>query len=284
MDSLDGFQTSDHLLVPPLAAAGWRVTEVSWRDRRVDWAQFDAVVVRTPWDYVQDVAAFIAVLDAIDRAPVALANDHAQMVWNLDKKYLRDLAARGVPIVPTIWAGTYDAAHTARAFSQFGTDEIVIKPVVAAGAVDTFRLDRASLARNQGSLAKTFADRRHMIQPFVDTIITSGEFSLFYFGGRYSHAIRKVPKPGDFRVQEEHGGNLSAFTPDPALRAVGDAAMKALDVTPLYARVDLVLWHGAPVSMECELVEPSLYLEFDTAAPQRFVTAFLGWYAAQTKD
>jgi hypothetical protein len=280
MDSLDGFQTSDHLLAAPMAVAGWRVAEVSWRDPHVDWARFEAVVVRTPWDYVTDVTAFIAVLEAIDRAPTRLANDRALMVWNLDKTYLRALTARGVPIVPTLWADTYDAAQTAHAFAHFDTDEIVVKPVVAAGACDTFRLDRATLAREQDALATTFAARPHMIQPFVETVITSGEISLFYFGGRYSHAIRKVPKSGDFRVQEEHGGILTALMPDPVVRSAGDAVMQALDATPLYARVDLVWWQGAPVLIECELVEPSLYLDFAAAAPQRFVDAFLDWYAA----
>jgi len=276
-DNLDGFQTSDHLLVPPMAAAGWRVTDVSWRDPQADWASFDAVVVRTPWDYLHDVAAFIAVLDAIDRSPARLANDHALMVWNLDKTYLRAMAAAGVPIVPTLWADTFDAAHTSGAFAHFGTEEIVVKPVVAAGAHDTFRLDRPTLAQDQDALAATFAARPHMIQPFVDTVIRSGEISLFYFGGRYSHAIRKVPKPGDFRVQEEHGGILTALMPDPAMRAAGDTAMHALDTAPLYARVDLILWQGTPVLIELELVEPSLYFDFDAAAPQRFVTAFLDW-------
>ena len=280
MDSLEGFETSDHLLATPMAAAGWQVERVSWRDPRADWNRFDAVVVRTPWDYQDDVAAFIATLGAIAASRARLANDRALMGWNLDKRYLRDLAARGVRAVPTRWIETFDAAATADAFAAFGVDEIVVKPAVAAGARDTFRLTSAALAAHGGTLARLFAARAHMIQPFVDTVVADGEFSLFYFGGRYSHAIRKVPKPGDFRVQEEHGGILTALDPNPALRAAGDAAMRALPAPPLYARVDLVLWQNAPVLIEFELVEPSLYLNFDAGSPQRFVDAFLDWYAA----
>lgn len=281
MDSLAGYETSDPLLVAPMAAASWQVETVSWRDPSADWNRFDAVVVRTPWDYQDDLAGFTATLDTIDASRARLANDRALMGWNLDKRYLRDLAARGVATVPTHWADTFDAANVADTYAAFNTGEIVIKPTVAAGARDTFRLTPAALEAALPTLMRLFADRPHMIQPFAPDILTEGEFSLFYFGGRYSHAIRKIPKPGDFRVQEEHGGILSALTPDPALRAAADTAMNALDAPPLYARVDLVRWRTNPVLIEFELVEPSLYLDHDPRAPQRFVDAFLDWYKTQ---
>lgn len=110
------------------------------------------------------------------------------------------------------------------------------------------------------------------------SIEDEGEVSLFYFGGTLSHAIVKRPKAGDFRVQEEHGGILERFTPGARWRDAGDTAMAALDTVPLYARVDLVTWNDAPTLIEFELVEPSLYFEFDAAASARFVDAFLAWF------
>ncbi len=278
MDSLDGFHTSDHLLIPPLNAAGWQVDQVSWRDPGADWDRYDAVVVRTPWDYQHDLAGFLAVLEQIDASRARLANDLGLMTWNLDKRYLRDLDARGIAIVPTRWFEDWRADDADAAFAAFDVDEIVVKPVVAAGAHDTFRLDRGALAQRAGELADLFAQRAHMIQPFAPSVLDPGEYSLFYFGGRLGHAIVKRPKPGDFRVQEEHGGLLAAHIPDAALTAAGDAAMAALDAAPLYARADFVLWRNRPVLIEFELVEPSLYLEFDDESPARFVAAFLDWW------
>jgi len=278
MDSLEGFSVSDHLLIPPMADAGWEVDEVSWRDTSADWDRYDAVIVRTPWDYQDDPDAFLAVLDRIDASRARLANDRALMKWNLDKRYLRELDGRGVPVVPTRWADTWHDETADAAFATFGTQEIVVKPVIAAGATDTFRLDPPTLDVRSPDLAALFADRPHMIQPFIPSVLDPGEYSLFYFLGRFSHAIVKRPKPGDFRVQEEHGGILEAVTPDDTLRAAGDAAMAALDAPPLYARVDLVLWQDRPVLIEFELVEPSLYFEFDADSPTRFVAAFVDWW------
>ncbi len=278
MDSLEGFHCSDHLLLAPMAAAGWPVEMVSWRDARADWDRYDAVVVRSPWDYQDDPAAFRATLERIDASRARLANDLALMIWNLDKRYLRDLEDRGVAIVPTHWRESWDDAAADGAFAAFGVEEIVVKPVVAAGARDTFRLTRAALDTQRPILARLFAHRAHMIQPFVTSVVTAGEYSLFYFNGALSHTIVKRPKPGDFRVQEEHGGILSRHTPDAALAAAGATALAALGVPPLYARADFVLWQGRPVMIEFELIEPSLYLDFDAEAPVRFVAALLAWW------
>ena len=278
MDSLEGFQTSDHLLLAPMAEAGWPVEMVSWRDTGADWDRYDAVVVRTPWDYQDDPAAFLATLERIDASSARLANDLALMKWNLDKRYLRDLDGRGVAIVPTRWREVWDDAAADGAFAAFGVEEIVVKPVVAAGARDTFRLTRNALDLQRDTLARLFAHRAHMIQPFVTSVVTAGEYSLFYFGGALSHTIVKRPRPGDFRVQEEHGGILSRHTPDAALAAAGATALAALGAPPLYARADFVLWQDRPVMIEFELVEPSLYLDCDADAPARFVAAFLAWW------
>lgn len=278
MDSLDGFHCSDHLLHAPFEDAGWRVDAVSWRDPAADWDRYAAVIVRSPWDYQVDPGAFLRVLGKIDASRARLANDLALMTWNLDKRYLRDVAARGVAIVPTLWAEDWRDDDANEAFAAFGVNEIVVKPVVAAGAHDTFRLDRAALAAKQDALARLFANRLHMVQPFVASVLDPGEVSLFYFNGALSHAIVKRPKAGDFRVQEEHGGILAAFTPDAAFTSAGAAAMAALDTVPLYARVDLVMWNGAPALIEFELIEPSLYFEFDARSPVRFVRAFGDWY------
>ncbi len=276
MDRLDGFVQDDDLAVAPLAERGWAVETVSWR-AEADWAAYEAVVIRTPWDYQDDPDRFLAVLAGIERETV-LENPLAVVRWNLRKTYLRDLEARGVPVVPTRWgeAGTAGAipAHAA----ALGADEVVVKPVVSANADRTHRLRTARLGGAAGALAADFAAdfaaRAYMVQPFLPAVVTEGEFSLFYFDGAYSHAILKTPKARDFRVQEEHGGLIQSVEAEPALRAAGEAVMAHVDRL-LYARADFVRHEGRFLLMELELIEPALYFRTDPGSAARFADAFV---------
>jgi glutathione synthase/RimK-type ligase-like ATP-grasp enzyme len=155
--------------------------------------------------------------------------------------------------------------------------ELVVKPVVGANAVGAFRLHQGRWEQSASGVAEFFRARPALVQPFVDSITTDGEYSLFYFDGAYSHAVRKVPALADFRVQEEHGASITAIEADGAMRSLADSALAALPQVPLYARVDVVragtgdgYW-----LMELELVEPSLYLRMDPDAPARFADALV---------
>lgn len=269
MDSLAVYTSDDDLAIKPLAELGWDVATVSWRDETVDWNDFEIVVVRTPWDYQNDPDTFLDVLRKIDASNARLENPLPTIEWNLDKRYLRDLETKGVKIVPTIWS---ENGVNEKAFSEwqsfFDSDELIIKPTVSATAQDTFRL------RNfDPKLTDVFANRSFMVQPFVNAIVDEGEFSLFYFNGEYSHTILKSPKTGDFRVQEEHGGLITAVAPEPKLRGTADKIVASLSPM-LYARVDLVRnASGEFMLMELELIEPALYFRMDDESPRRFAAA-----------
>lgn len=269
MDSLAGYVSDDELAIAPLAELGWDVATISWRDNTVDWNDFEIVVVRTPWDYQNDPYAFLEVLRRIDASTARLENPLSIIEWNLDKRYLRDLESKGVKIVPTVWP---EDEVNENAFSEwqsfFDSGELIIKPTVSATAHDTFRL------RNfDPNLVKVFADRSFMVQPFINAIVDEGEFSLFYFSGEYSHTILKSPKHGDFRVQEEHGGLISAVVAETELRETAESILTPLSPM-LYARVDLVLNDSGEVMlMELELIEPALYFRMDDESPQRFAAA-----------
>ena len=280
-DRLDDFVTYDHLAVAPLAARGWAVDVVPWR-ADVDWGRWEAVVVRSPWDYQADPDAFLEVLDAIDASPARLANPLGVMRWNLDKRYLRDVSARGVPIVPTAWGRGLDAARLDALRIELASDEIVVKPVVGANADDTFRLPRTADASD--ALA-AFPDRAWMAQPFVQSIVDVGETSVFVFGGAPSHAVLKTPAQGDFRVQEEHGGTIRPVPLTPDLLAISERVLHAVEDAGggglLYARVDVVaLADGSWAVIEVELIEPSLYFPYDADSPARFADAFVAWMDA----
>jgi hypothetical protein len=270
MDDLTGFYTYEQLTYAHFEALGWAVDEVSWRADAA-WSDYDLVVIRSPWDYQVDAQAFMRVLAQID-AETLLENSLALCRWNLAKTYLEALRAGGIAIVPTRWS---DAGATLEesVYDDFACQDIVIKPVVSANANFTYRISRPAFHQHAATLARDFAERAYMVQPFLSAIVEVGEYSLFYFDGRYSHAVIKSPKPDDFRVQEEHGGEIRATDADPGLRAAGGAVMAALDETPLYARVDLVVEQGSPLLMELELIEPSLYFPYDEASPRRFAEA-----------
>jgi hypothetical protein len=195
--------------------------------------------------------------------------------WNLRKNYLRDLEERGAAIVPSTWHEDFGDAAIESWFEAHDGDRLVIKPQVGANAMDIYVLQRPIDPAFVDSLARIFRARPFFVQPFVDAIRTDGEYSLFFLGGSLSHAIRKVPKPGDFRVQEEHGADIQPTEPEAALCEAGRLVMTLVSPAPAYARADFVRGRdGRWLLMELELVEPSLYLRMDPAAPERFARAF----------
>ena len=271
-----GFVVDDELSYAPLATLGWRVEAISWRTPSVDWRLYDAVVIRSTWDYIADPDAFLAVLAEIGRTGTPLFNSLDLVRWNIRKTYLRDLGQRGVPVVPTIWRERLLPNELVALLDEVGSHEVVIKPVVGLNAHGVFRVNVQSAGQQTfADLDSHYAKRELMVQPFLSHVIREGEFSLFYFNGELSHAILKTPKPDDFRVQEEHGGVIRAIQAESGLREAGDAALRALDSVPLYARADFVRAnHGDGFwLMELELIEPSLYLRMDVDAPERFAEA-----------
>ncbi|ANO52007.1 ATP-grasp domain-containing protein [Woeseia oceani] len=275
MDNTEGWSIDADLAIAPLQAKGWRVEVLPWRSERDDWASFDGVYVGTPWDYPDDPQTFLQALQRIEASGTVLANPLSLLRWNLAKTYLRDLESRGVAIVPTEWLDTLTEPLLNGLHDKLDSERIVIKPVISTNASNTFLLEREISPEIRAILLDTFAARPCMAQPFVAAIQSEGEYSLFYIGGEMSHAIRKVPKPADFRVQEEHGARILAVDVEPALQQTADQLMQLIKPMPLYARADFVrAADGRFLLMELELIEPSLYLRMVDAAPERFAVAF----------
>jgi len=273
LEDHSGFHIYDHLLHSPLIALGWAAEEIPWSRPGVDWASYEAVIVRSTWDYQNHLDAFLATLGRID-AVSRLLNPLDICRWNCHKSYLQELEAGGVVIVPSLWEPALSPPILQAAADRFGSDRLVVKPCVGANADDTFVLRTSQPAGWSDALA-AFSSREVIIQPFVRSIVGEGEYSLFYFADEFSHAIRKRPAEGDFRVQEEHGGIISASDPSPAMLKAAELALSALGQTLLYARLDFVLLgDGSPALIEMELIEPSLYFEQCDKAAGRFASAF----------
>ena len=273
-DNLENFFTYDKLLIEPMKNIGWIAEEVSWRNENVNWSDYDSVIVRSTWDYQNDSEKFIGVLEKINCVS-HLENDLDLMKWNMNKNYLFDLEQNGVKIVDTIWERKFNRNLAHEYFDKLDTDEIIIKPNISANADNTFRLTREKLDKNLGQLEKIFTAREFMVQPFLNSIIEEGEYSLFFFDGKFSHSVLKKPKENDFRVQEEHGGNIQPFKVSSELISIAENIIKKLSTIPLYGRVDLVKTKENEFALiELELIEPSLYLNKDDQSPAKFVKAF----------
>ena len=260
--------------LPAMAALGWKVDYVSWRRQGVDWDDYAMVYVCTPWDYQDDPEAYLRALERIDQSTAFLVNPLDTIRWNLDKRYLRELEQRGTAIVPSLWFERWSGDLPGAALAAFATERVVLKPQVGANADFTYVLDAGTPETTLGELAQAFAERPFFVQPFLNAIQTEGEYSLFYFGGEYSHAILKTPEPGDFRSQEEHGAEIVRADADNGLKALAEAVLTALSPSPVYARADFVRGpDDGFLLMELELNEPSLYFRVDPESPARFAAA-----------
>ncbi len=279
MDTLDGYVSDDELVYQPMRELGWHIDSVSWHRTGVDWSQYDAVLIRTTWDYHKNHEKFLETLNAISLSGTRLVNPFELVKWNIHKTYLRDLEWKGIRIVPAFWPERIDREQLYFALDEFGAEEIVVKPLISAGARNTFRIRYDDAGSVVEEAVNTLAGKECMIQPFMQRVLTEGEYSVFYFGGSYSHAVLKTPKQFDFRVQEEHGGIIrSVVIPDPILLEQSQRVLNVLDRLPLYARVDWVRdQYGEYCLMELELIEPSLYFRTDPASPMRFAHAFDAW-------
>jgi len=269
-----GYFIYDSLLFEPLAQQGWQAEEIPWNQPGVNWRDYDAVIIRSTWDYQKAPEQFLQTLEEI-QAQTRLFNSVEICRWNMHKDYLRELQQQGVRIIPTQWLPALTANAVETALAEFHSETLVAKPLIGANADNAFVLRANDHTGWQNALA-CYADTELMLQPFIQSIKTEGEISLFYFGGIYSHAIRKRPAAGDFRVQEEHGGSLESIEPENDTLELAEQTLQAINQTLLYARVDIVrLDNGLPALIELELIEPSLYFEHDKAAAERFVMNFL---------
>jgi hypothetical protein len=275
MEDTGGWFIDADLAFEPMAALGWHCEWMPWKTAGVDWNAWDAVYIAAPWDYPQDLQRFMGVLGEIDASSAILVNDLSLVKWSISKTYLRDLESRGAAIVPSRWFDNWtDVAGLDSCFDAFG-ENLIAKPVVSTNATDTFLLTRPLATETLALLQKTFATRPFVVQPFIDAIRSEGEYSLFYFGTDFSHAIQKVPKRGDFRVQEENGAEIIAVEPEAALRETGDFVMGLVYPLPVYCRCDFVRdANGRFLVMELEMIEPSMYLRLLADAPRRFAKAF----------
>jgi glutathione synthase/RimK-type ligase-like ATP-grasp enzyme len=266
---------SDRLVQQALEARGATVEAQAWNAPEADWDGFDAIVLRSNWDYHFDPDAFLGWLDRLERAGARIWNPPALVRWNLTKAYLLELARAGVPTVATVILEDETRAGLEAVMAARGWSRVVMKPVISASAHDTRLVSGATMDEAVAALESGAIRRPVLVQPFVEEIQTRGEWSLVFIDGELTHAVLKRPAPDEFRVQPRLGGTVETPTPPDGVRAVAQAALAALPVPPLYARIDGVETAAGFQIMEVEVNEPGLFFPYAPAAARRFAEALL---------
>jgi glutathione synthase/RimK-type ligase-like ATP-grasp enzyme len=257
-----------------LVAAGATVEPMPWT-KVGDISGFDLVLPLVAWGYHQDYGRWLDLLDRAEAERWPLINPAPLLRWNGDKAYLTELAGAGVPTVPTLAVEFCRDSDLDDARRRFGTGWLVIKPPVSASAYGTHRLGPGD------DLPLESRGRPMIVQPLIEEIARSGEFSLMLFDGEFSHSVVKRPRSGEFRVQAHHGGMTLPSDPPPGAVELAKAALTAAPAKATYARVDIVLDDSGVLRiMELELIEPALFLDFAPDGGKAFARAILS--AAET--
>jgi glutathione synthase/RimK-type ligase-like ATP-grasp enzyme len=229
----------------------------------------DAASPLMVWAYHLDAEMWLERLDVWETASVPMANAPAVVRWNTDKSYLAQLAEAGAPVVPTLAVDAVTPEALAEAADRFGPS-LVAKPRISAGAHRTARIE-------DGVAQAGLPQGPALIQPFLPAVAEEGELSLLFFGGQFSHAVTKVARPGDFRVQPQYGSTLTRVAPPDEALAAARMVLEAAPRDLAYARVDLIrIEDGSLALMELELIEPDLYLRHAPDRTQAFARALLG--------
>ena len=266
---------SDRLAQAALERRGATVVGRAWNDPDASFDAFDAVVLRSNWDYHFAPDDFRAWLDRWERAGARIWNPPALVRWNLTKAYLLELARAGVPTVPTVLLEDETRAGLETMMAARGWSRVVMKPVISASAHDTRLVSGDTLDETVDALASGRLRWPAIAQAFVPEIRTAGEWSLIAIDGEVTHAALKRPARGDFRVQGSYGGTSAAAAPPPSAVAAARRVLAALPAPALYARIDGVETARGFVLMEVEVNEPGLFFPLAPAAAERFADAIL---------
>jgi O-ureido-D-serine cyclo-ligase len=272
--------------LPPLlaafAAAGVDAEAVDWDDPAVQWGRYRLAVLRSAWDYSDRLPEFLAWV-ARAAAATQLLNAASVVRWNCDKHYLAELATRGAPVVPSVFAepGARAAAVLDDFLSRHASLEFVVKPAVGAGSRDARRHARAAPQEALAHIARLLdAGRAVLLQPYLPAVDAHGETALIYIGGSFSHAIRKgplLPSGAHATTALFAPEEITARTPEADELAAAARVLAAVPFTALaYARIDLIRdEEHAPQLLELELIEPSLFFAHAPGSAHRLVATVL---------
>ena len=276
----DNILLEDGLVRKALENKGLSVNRTHWDDTTFDWAQTKYALFRTTWDYFDRYDEFKYWLKNI-RFKTSLINSYKLLRWNMSKWYLRDLYMEGIPIPPTRFIHRGNETPLKALLLETGWKEFILKPAVAGAARHTYRFSMNDLEMMEKIFLKLIRQEDFLLQEFQERIMDSGEVALILFGDIYSHAVLKKARPGDFRVQDDHGGTVHHYEASPDQIALALKAFRACPEIPLYGRVDIMLDNvGKWCVSELEIVEPELWFRFRPEAADLLASQIMEKYEA----
>ena len=265
---LPNLSENDRLLIPFFQEKGYEIIPEIWDNPETNWEQYDAVLIRSTWDYYLNPEKFKSWVSTFINSKTKLFNAPEIILKNSHKFYLKELFDQGVNIIPTIFS-----SENVKANDLTKWEKVVIKPAVSAGSHETEVFETAAIT--QEILDAKIAKGDWLIQPFLEEIQDAGEISMLFFGGKFSHAIQKVPKSGDFRVQKQFGAQYLKFSPSNELLSIAITIVEIAGKESTYARVDGVMTKNGFLLMEVEMIEPDLFFEHAVEEPRKLAEVVL---------
>ncbi|WP_143960599.1 ATP-grasp domain-containing protein [Litoribacter populi] len=266
-------ESEDSILSELLTAEGFDFKFEVWSDRAVDWSQYTHLVVKSPWDYFDRYVEFTTWCQTIIESGIPVFNNLKTILWNSDKKYLQEIQEKGHKIIPTHFLQKNQPIYLEDVFVEFSTDDLIFKPTISGGAKNTIKLHKGETDAISSNLEELVKNEDFLLQPFIPEIVAEGEYSLIFFNNKFSHAVLKSPKDGDFRVQHFFGGKITSIQPCPSLMRNAELIIQDFAQDCLYARVDGVMIEGVFYLMELELIEPYLFLFTHPEAKANYIMA-----------
>jgi len=263
----------DKLVQEALERVNLKVCRLSWDDPDFDWTSTKYALFRTTWDYFDRFHEFSVWLDKISKE-TNLLNTESIVRWNIDKHYLLDLENRGIHCTPTLFIEKDEDRTLVQLHEQKNWKETVLKPVISGAARHTYKLNEENLQSYETIFKELIHQEAFMLQPFQKNIVDKGEFSLIIIDGKFTHAVLKVAKKGDFRVQDDFGGTVHQYLP--AIKEVkfAESAVMACNPMPIYARVDMFTDNNGQLAVsELELIEPELWFRNNPDAADKLALA-----------
>lgn len=249
----------DNYVLQSLEKQGLKVIRLSWDDTNFDWNSAKFILFRTTWDYSERFSEFSKWLEKVSQQAILL-NSEAIIRWNLDKHYLLDLQKNGVHICESYFIEKGASKTLEELSTQYNLQEFVIKPCISAGSRHTYKINSENIAAHEAIFSELISQEAMIMQPFQHNIVEKGEVSYMVMNGKFTHAVLKKAKSGDFRVQDDFGGSVHEYTPTQQEITFAEKAVKACFESPIYARVDAFIDNNKQLALaELELVEPELW-------------------------
>ena len=248
------------LLKSAFEAQGLKVDITYWDNPSYEWQKTRSILFRTIWDYFERFDEFWEWVEQV-KTKTTLINSYELIKWNIDKHYLRDLKNNDIQVVPTYFADKGNNISLQEIANLNDWKHIVIKPAISASAFNTYKITNDEIEQKEQLFHELLQTHDMLVQPFFPTISELGEASLMVFGGKFTHAILKKAKAGDFRVQDDFGGTVHDYNPTQEEIKFAEKVFQSCTSLPIYGRVDIVWDSNKHIYLsELEIIEPELWI------------------------